>query len=430
VTNIYTCKEWNVAAQDYKPIECPENEEAAGAPETAKKFTQQEVMQQLTKARQAAQKASSPPAAGPATSAATNVREVGLVLPSHIRPGERISGSVVEDPAAYEGMPQITVTRFALPFAGSGNGSTLAGWRVETSGEPPQPADGPIELNVPPGQVELAVMFRAADREGAPVSKGIPITPSKNPGKASTSYLAPATCIKGQLCMVSGPFSGNSSKSFAAFMDQPARIIAETTTAAYIAIPDAIEPGQRPLAISEGSKAIAFPTVVSKVGLRPDRRDLKQGEQFLMYLTVDGIEEIPEEEWRPGNFPPWSLEEARKLIPGYQLPRGKAGDHEAKEKAEHEAKGGKEKEGEGEEDPGGEILLVVKNTTPGEMSFRESKNGEYVFRLHAPSFKMGEYKYEFVVEAKNAGTFGVQKFMIPFLAPLKGQEFEMTEGSH
>ena len=69
---------------------------------------------------------SRPPASSTSTpAAASNVREVGLILPSHVRPGERVSGSVVENPADYENMSQLIVTRFALPFAASGNASTL-----------------------------------------------------------------------------------------------------------------------------------------------------------------------------------------------------------------------------------------------------------------------------------------------------------------
>ena len=154
-TGVYQCNEWNIAAQDYKAMECPAGEESSGTPEVAKKFTQDEVMQQLQRARQAAsqeQKAGTTSATPAQSSPATNMKEVGLILPAQIRPGQRVSGSVVEDPSKYEGMPEVTVTRVTLPFQSSGAGSTLAGWVIEVSGEPPQAADGPIALTIPPGQ--------------------------------------------------------------------------------------------------------------------------------------------------------------------------------------------------------------------------------------------------------------------------------------
>ena len=78
-------------------------------PETVKKFTQDEVMQQLQHARQAARSNHRRRRARPSSRnhpRSTNVKEVGLILPARIRPGQRISGSVVEDPAKYEGMPE------------------------------------------------------------------------------------------------------------------------------------------------------------------------------------------------------------------------------------------------------------------------------------------------------------------------------------
>ena len=87
--------------------------------------------------------------------------------------------------------------------------------------------------------------------------------------------------------MVRGQFTGNSNKTFAAFAEHPAKIVAETTTAAYLAIPAATDAGPRPLVVAEAGKAVAFPMVVSVVGIRPDRRTLKSGEQLLIYATVE-----------------------------------------------------------------------------------------------------------------------------------------------
>jgi hypothetical protein len=434
-TNTYHCTQWNVAAQKFLTVKCPAGEESSGPPETAKKFTPDEVTGQLARARQAAQQ---PPKNTPATSpaaptAGTNVKEVALILPARIRPGDRVSGSVVEDPGSYAGLPGILVTRVALPFAPSGAGSTLAGWTLEMSGEPPQAATGPIALTIPPGQIEVAVLFRQTDREGTPVSKAIPLPhPPAAKAKPLTSYQAPAICLKGQLCVVRGPFGGDSSKTFAAFEDRPAQIVAETSDTAYIAIPDRTEAGSRPLVIAEGSKAIAFPVVVAEFSIPPDRRDLPQGQQLLMYATIDGPQELPDPLWAPGNYPAANLDEARKLIPGFQQPRANGNAHErreADEKREANAKGGDPAEQEQEEDQGGEILLVVKNLSPGQVSLRESQNGTFVFHLKASSFSMGEFKYKFVVEANQSGTFAVKGYVIPFLAPLPGQEFPVTSAS-
>ncbi len=426
-TNIYTCAAWNTAAQNYKAEECPAGEEGPGTPETVKKFTADEVMQQLMRARQAAAQAPRSAAAAvasPPAEAGTGVKEVGLVLPAHMRPGDRVSGSVVENPSNYAGMPDVMVARVAIPFAASGSASSLAGWQLEMPGLAPQPANGPIALTVPRDQSELAIVFRQADNTGVSVLNVIPLPAPSGRKEVSArksnvppTYRAPAICIKGQLCVVEGPFDGDSSKTFAAVEERPAKIVAETVDAAYLAIPAATEAGARPLAIAEGAYAIAFPMVVAKFGTRPDQRDLPKGETQLMYATIEGPADLPGAEWRPGNFPASNLEQVRRVIPGFN-PAGNS----AKEKHEKRMKG----DGGGEENEGGELLLVVKNLTPDVANFRESKNGVYLFHLNEAAFKMGEFKYKFVVEATKTGSFGVQSYLVPFLAPVKGQVFPMS----
>lgn len=424
----YHCADWNLAAQKYLHVDCPAGEESAGPPETVKKFTAAEVMQQLEQARTAkpTPRLNRPPSAQAETG--SNVKEVGLILPAGIRRGEHVSGSVVDDPSHYEGMPEIVVTRVALPFTASGPASTLTGWTVEVGGAPAQPADGPITLAVSSGRVEF--LFRQAENAGSPVSKEISIGgTASGKGKAPTNYLAPALCLKNEVCAIHGPFAGDSSKTFAAFEQRRARILAETPEAAYLAVPERTEPGPRPLVIAEGSKVVAFPMVVAEFTLTPERRELPKGEKMLMYATVDGPADLPDPLWLPGNYPPSNLELARKLIPGFQLPGAKREAREAAEKREAKEKqasaAGKKNEGE-EEDRGGEILLVVKNASPDQVTLHEAKNGTFVLHLKAQSFAMGEFRYKFVVEAIKSGNFTVQGYAIPLLAPVTGQEFPAT----
>ena len=85
-TGVYRCNEWNVAAQNYKPIQCPAGEEAEGGAEQVKKFTYEEVMQHLDAARKAARQEQKIGHMMPATPVqppiTTANKEVGLVLPA------------------------------------------------------------------------------------------------------------------------------------------------------------------------------------------------------------------------------------------------------------------------------------------------------------------------------------------------------------
>src|SRR5208282_2282595 len=133
------CNEWNAAAQDYKPIPCPAGEESQGGAEQVKKFTYDEVMQHLEAARKTARQQQKVERMQPKTLVqppiATANQEVGLVLPAQVRPGQRVSGSVVENPDQYDGMPEVSVTRVAVPFESEGEASRLRGWFFEVPGE-------------------------------------------------------------------------------------------------------------------------------------------------------------------------------------------------------------------------------------------------------------------------------------------------------
>jgi hypothetical protein len=436
-TGVYRCNEWNVAAQDYKPIQCPAGEESAGGREQVKTFTYDEVMQHLDSARKTARQEQKIRHMQPATPVRRPItaanEEVGLVLPAQVRPGERVSGRVVENPDQYDGMPEVTVTRVTAPFESSGEASRLWGWYFEAPGESQQPADGPITLLVPRGGSGLNITFRQAGNPTHFVSKvlNFPQSSAKEKPQPSRSYKAAALCLKGGLCVVSGPFSGDSSKTFAAFGDRPATIVAETSDAAYVSVPELTEPGSRPLLMAEGTNVVALPVVVGEFFVKNNGRQLQSGQTLIVYPTLDGPGDIPDPEWRTGNFPSTNLQQAQQLVPGFQLSKQ---NRQAWEKSVAEEKRGAKERGESkkkrdaEEKKGGEILLVVKNITPEQTSLRSAKNEMLVFRLNGDSFSRGEFRYDLVVEAKKPGAVNLKAYVIPFLAPIAGQEFTAKTG--
>jgi hypothetical protein len=427
-TGVYRCSEWNVAAQDYRALDCPSGEEGRGGAEELKTFTYEEVMKNLEAARQTARREQKigrmqpmTPIRPPITSAQ---KEVGLVLPAQLRSGERVSGTVVENPDQYSEMPGVTVTRVAVPFESTGEASRLAGWLFETAGEEPRRADGPITLLVPRLGSALNITFRQAGNPAHSVSHTLNLPQlSESKSLPPNSFQAPAFCLKGDLCVVSGPFSGDSGKTFAAFEDRPATIVAETTDTVYLGIPDSTEPGSRPLFIAEGMKAVAFPVAVGKFFIKNNGRELHAGDTLITFPTLDGPGDIPDPAWHIGNFPATNLQRARQLIPGFQLSQAGRGAREGLEA--HEEGEPKEKREIEEKKQEGEILLVVQNLTPEQISLRSSTDEVLVFHLSDEAFRRGEFKYDLVVEAKKAGKIDVRGYVIPFLAPVAGQEFSI-----
>jgi hypothetical protein len=429
-TGVYRCSEWNVPAQDYRAIDCPSGEEGRSGAEVLKTFTYDEVMKNLEAARQTARREQKighmqpmTPIHPPITSAH---KEVGLILPAQLHPGERISGSVVENPDQYGEMPGVTITRIAVPFESTGEASRLAGWLFETAGEEPRRADGPITLMVPRLASGLDITFRQAGNPAHSVSQTLNFTQlSEKESVPLNSFEAPALCLKDEICIVNGPFSGDSGKTFAAFEDRPTTIVAETVDAAYLAIPERTAPGARPLFIAEGMKVAALPVVVGQFVVKNNGRELRAGETLITFPTLTGPGEIPDPAWQSGNFPAANLQRAQQLIAGFQLSQGGREPRERVEANEDEKGAPKEKRETGEKKQEGEILLVVRNLTPEQISLRGSMNEVLVFHLSEEAFRRGEFKYDLVIEAKKAGKVEVKGYVIPFLAPVDGQEFSI-----
>jgi hypothetical protein len=427
MTNVYACAEWNAAAQNYKSIACPAGEESGGS-EEVKKFTYDEIMQHLDAARKAVGEGQKlqPKTLRRSTETAANP-EVGFVMPAQLYPGERASGSVVANPAEYEGTAGVMVTKVAMPLESAGEASTLAGWTVEMPGEGPQRADGPIAFTVPRAGSELNITLKQTGNSAHSVSRLISFPQSSGKKqKAPGSFEAAALCLKGQLCTVRGPFSGDTGKTFAAFEDRPATVLAETPDTAYIRIPDLTEPGPRPLFIAEGSKVVALPVAVGEFTLKNGNRELQPGQNLVTFPTLEGPGDITDAAWQPGNFPATNLEEARKLIPGFQLPQE---DRETREKREVRQKQESKEKREDDEKKSGAILLVVKNMTPEQVSLRGAKDQMIVFHLNDESFSRGEFKYDLIVDAIKPGHFDIRGYVIPFLAPIRGQEFSSKPSS-
>lgn len=418
-TGVYRCSEWKLGAQKYQPVTCPSGEEeSGGAKEEPHTFTYDEVMKNLEAARKAAQQEQATRLARPAfpssNSSVASQPEVGLVLPAHVQSGEQISGSIVNDPDDYEDMPEVAVTRIALPVANSA--SALSGWQFQIDGEKPQPADAPFTFLVPSHSSTLNVVLRQAGDPEHAVSKTVTLRLNSSKASLPNSFQVSPLCLKGQLCVLTGPFSGDSTKTFTSFDNRPANIIAETHNTACLRVPDATAPGPRTILLAEGSKVVALPVIIGELVIKGNGRELKAGDTLIASPTLDGPGDLPDTAWEGNYFPAASLEMARHFIPGFHLPKhNRTSSNEKAEPAE---------KGESDDKGGGEILMVVKNAAPQSTSVRASTNNLLIFHLSEQSFERGDFKYDVLIQAQNAGKVNLRGYVIPFLAHVAGQEFD------
>ncbi len=424
---IYRCFDWKAAQQKHVAIDCPDSEESHEGPHEAPKITREEVMQRLSAAQQAAQAEQKARRLKPKNPLQAPIptanKEVGIILPAHLLPGQQVSGRVVEDPGRFAGEPELMVVRVTLPMESAGDAAHLSGWTFELKGAEPQPADGPISFIVPrvPGAMEFALR-QTADPEIAVSGKLQLSKPAFKQTPVPKGYESPALCFKAGVCLVTGRFSGDSHNTFAAFDNVPASIVAETESAAYIDVPRFMNAGPATLIVAEGTRVEAMTMVVAELALAPNHEAMSAGQNMVTILRVDGVQELSDAQWHYGVYPASNLEKARALVPGFNPAKVIEHDREAREKQEKQD--GMAKKDDKREESAGMVLVVVRNATPDVVNMRGSKQQSFLFHLTPESFAMGEFKYDIVVDGLKPATFALQATPVPFLAPVKAQEFE------
>lgn len=403
LTGIYCCYRWS-GSSGFKSEACPKAEEESGGEET-QELTRAEVIKELAEARQALRSQEKlrrlepkPPIQPPITKSG---REIGVVFPAELEPGEQVSGSIVEAPGDYDGIPGVQVIRFTLPFESKGSAATLAGWTFVTPNGSAERADGSVTFAVPRDTSEVTVRLRQTGEPAHEVSGTVSIGRSarRSSAEGGRGFEGSPLCFKGGLCPVRGPFSGDSTRTLAAFGNHPAPIVVETGDVAYIGVPESLSPGFTHLLVAEGARAAALPVDVAQFELTPLGRELQPGQTLVMHAIVSGAEDLPDDFWRPGAFDASaSLEQARRLAPGFDpAPVGREG----------------------------LILAVVKNDSPASVTMLGAKDQTWVFELTRQSFERGEFKYNFVLDFAKAGGYSLRATAVPFLAPVKGREFDL-----
>ena len=428
MTGIYRCFDWDAAQQKHGAIDCPASEESHEGPRDTPRVTREEIVQQLAAARQAAQaeqKSLRMQPKGPVQSPiATSTKEIGLVLPARFVPGQRMSGSLVEDPDRYSAEPELLVVRVKLPMDQAGDASRLGSWTFEWNGATPQPADGPISFVVPAGNLPMAFTLREAGDPAIAVPGSVQIPKSIAPSSSvPAGFHSPALCFAGGICTVTGKFSGDSRNIFVSFGSDPARVIAETDSAAYVDVPRFMNFGPAALIVAQGTKVQAMMMVVARLWVTPNFEATDAGLSTITALRVEGVSQLSDDQWHYGVFPGSSLEKAGALVPGFNPAKVVEQDRERREKQEKQD--GMKKKDDKKEESAGMVLLVVNNTKPEIATMRGAKQQTFVFHLTPES---GEFKFNMAMDGLKTGTYVLKATAIPFLAPVKAQVFE-AEGN-
>jgi hypothetical protein len=176
------------------------------------------------------------------------------------------------------------------------------------------------------------------------------------------------------------------------------------------------------LIVAEGNKVEAMAMVVALLELTHDSEALEVHREMVTILQVDGAQELGDAQWHYGVYPLSSLEKTRagagiQSCEGHRAGTGVAREAGKTRRAE-EAKRGQE----------------------GRIRRHDTGNCQQYYaqcRYHAPrkaaDFRVppdvrivlqGEFKYDIAIDMARTGAFTLKTTVVPFLAPVKAQDFE------
>ena len=319
---------------------------------------------------------------GSAEAQGTQAALVGVVLPSEAAPGERVSGRLVKDPAAFEHLPGLQVSRVQLNRPPDPSFSDLT---IRTGEQAAGPGGAPFSLEVPPtGSPRVFVQAgKGAAHEWAPVFKAPQALPSP-------AFQAPPVCVAGGGQFLRGPFDGNAANTELQVDGKPAEIVAESPRGAFWLLPEGIGAGPARLEVCDNGRSAEFRVAVVALAMSAEKLKLQRGESTRFRVEVRGAETIPPEAWKTGTWPEMvDLGFVRRSVEGFEPPAGPR------------------------------ILLSVENASTDVVTIPDLPGERRHWLLAREDFAGGPFKYEGVIRSNRTGSFKVNGLLVPFLYPLE-----------
>jgi hypothetical protein len=322
---------------------------------------------------------------------------IGVVLPSDVRPGDTITGTVVRDPKTYEGNPALHVVELTVPLPVDQNGKTsLHGVVVDIGEHPPMPADTPLVYKVPTRTPSIPVTIRRKEDPVPSTPVKVPVE-TKTPEKPASPprYETPSIYTETPLQVVTGKFGGDGNFTQIEMAGKPADVVAESPRAVYWKVPEGVQPGSNKVVVRDGQTTLSFPVSVVRLSINADRLTLKRGESTAYHVTVSGFDGLSDSSWRAA--PPsetTDMSAVSKLAPAFQPP-GRGAD--------------------------GVVLLTIQNASPGTVTLSEARNEVVVLQIKKSDIKNGTYEYHGTIKSKQPGGFNINTSITSFLSPVPGE---------
>ena len=206
-----------------------------------------------------------------------------VYLPSDIAAGDTISGTVVAEPAGTGEAQR------------SENTSTLNGYVIDVGTQKSTVAHRAFTFVVPAASAAAALIVRRGN--GAEVKRAsIAVRPQpaqSNRRVIPSDFHFPQTVAAGQAFTVSGPFTGDVSKSALSVGGRPVEVIAESPRAFIASAPQNVS-GPTTYQLKENGVAVTAACNVVKISLSAPVTRLTKGEHSVVHVEITGLDGIHE----------------------------------------------------------------------------------------------------------------------------------------
>lgn len=322
----------------------------------------------------------------------TRTTMVMLVIPADRRPGELITGRLVEHGDQFKSMPGLSVVAVKVPVHEGHRGrAVLHGVVIDTDTARNQPADGPITMTVPAApSIPLVLALTDAPTERTRVE--VPSKPATPPPYSGAERIKQEPAMMpvipdGGVCLIKGKFRGDGGATRVSVNDTPVAIVAESPREVYFQPPATIAAGKNVVTIVEGARRSTFDLFVPHLSIAAGQTVLRQDESTNIWVTATGFAGMRAGEWAPGRPSEiTNFADVERNAPGSTAGGGS-----------------------------GALLLILQNDSPNTFRLNGATGNVIVKTIRREDLQNGAARLDATGTATEPGTLELEAMLIPML---------------
>ena len=200
---------------------------------------------------------------------------VSVFTPTFIQVGDKISGTVIEEPNGKTDKEKVK------------NQATLDGMVIEVMGGKVKPSQGSFKIMVPLGLASIAML----NNHGKPVSQCPVRALPAGTIAPENSITIPPIAVAGQPFTIHGNFDGNASDTHCTIGGQPANVLAQSPRETIV-LPPSKATGRQSVNIEAQGTTSSGTINVVKLNLTAPKTNLLKGQSTTLHVRILGLEGI------------------------------------------------------------------------------------------------------------------------------------------